>query len=748
MLNIFNSRLIFVLVFSTALIMTLFGGVRLYLSEKAFEKNLDSLIEQTANRIRSVIKPSIWTLYNKSADRSFSKEFASGVLDSELTGEYIVGVVVYGKFGHIYMGKWKGKNGKIINYEQTQRQILLSNSNLLRSYPISFDTMTLGKVELFVDTKPFENHQFKTMVIELIQIGIVSLFFILILFYLIKRALYEPMHKLEIAHKAFESMTEAIVFTDYNGIIYESNNAFSLMTNAVSEEAPSKTIYTFFPDIAGNIEQLFENKNGGQLWKGEANFHYGKHQIIPTLLTISLANTNTSSISEHSELVFIFQNISEQKDAEKALQKLAFYDALTGQPNRQYFEEELAVNLRLAHRKNNKVFLIFIDLDNFKHINDALGHDAGDQVLIKVTNRFKMRLRETDFLSRIGGDEFTVIINDITDSEKAAELAKSLIRIVSEPIIINNSEFRVGASLGIAIYPDDASNAQDLVKSADIAMYNAKDLGKNQLSFFSNDLNDKAEKYFELKNNIDLAVINNEFRLYYQPKVDLSDNTLKAAEGLIRWIKPNGEMVLPDKFISVAEETRQIIPIGKWVIETAVKQLKQWQGTKFSELSLSINVSPIQLYNDDFIAHLKETLLKYAVNPVQLEVEITENAIITDVGKAVLILNELKKLGVKLSLDDFGTGYSSLSYLQILPVDILKIDRSFISSATAENASGKILVSIINLAQDLEIDVVAEGIEDKEHLELLKTYNCHFGQGYLFSRPLPIEDFEKFEVTL
>ena len=736
------------LVFSTVLIMSVFGGARYYLLKKSFEKNLDSLVEQTAHRVTSVVKPSIWTLYSKSVERSFSEEFASAVLDSELAGEYIVGLVVYGQFGHIYMGKWKGADGEIISYNKRQRTILLDYSNSLRSYPIRFETMTLGKVELFLHTEEVDKSLNKAIIVELIQIGIISIFFVSILFYLIKRALFVPMRKLELAHKTFESMAEAIVFTDSKGVIYDSNKAFAHMAGLHDKEIQSKDIHTFFPDVADKLIQLFSSEHASQSWQGEMDFHYGDKQVIPTWLTISLANSPSGYIHEESEFVFVFQNISNQKNTEKALQKLAFYDALTGQPNRQYFEEELEANLRSARRSKNKLFLFFIDLDNFKHINDVLGHAAGDKVLIEVAKRIKNRLRDSDFFSRIGGDEFTIIINGASDSEKVAALARSLISIVSEPIIISESEFKVGASIGIATYPDDALTAQGLIKNADIAMYNAKDLGKNQLSFFSDDMNENVEKHFALRNAIDQAIKNEEFKLFFQPKVDLMTNTVQSAEALIRWTKPNGELVPPDKFISFAEETLQIIPIGRWVIETAIAQLKRWQGTKFSSLSLSINLSPIQLYDADFIEHLKETLFKFSVNPEQLEIEITENAIIRDTQKAVSILHELKRLGVKLSLDDFGTGYSSLSYLQLLPVDILKIDRSFILSANASNTGGKILISIIKLAEGLEIDVVAEGIEDKEHLNLLKSNNCRFGQGYLFSKPLPIDEFENFEINL
>ncbi|WP_339892516.1 putative bifunctional diguanylate cyclase/phosphodiesterase [Neptuniibacter pectenicola] len=750
MLTIFNYRLIAALVLSTVIIMSVFGAVRFYLSEKAFEANLDSLVFQTSNRITSAVKPSIWSIYSKSVERSFSQEFASGVLDSELLGEYVVGVVVYGQFGHIYMGKWKDRQGQVFSYDVKQRKKLIEYADFRRTFPISFDTMTLGKVELFIDTTAFKQHQKDTLIVELIQIGIVSIFFVFVLFYMIKRSLLKPMRKLELAHKTFASMTEAIVYTDHKGDIYEFNNAFLNMLKPGAVDVVGKNIQAFFPEAFNTFAPVFA-EGAHEAWQGEASFCSYDSCVVPVWLTVSVVEEDAQSLENPdgaSELVFVFQDISERKNAEAKLQKLAFHDVLTGRPNRQYFEEELALNLNLAQRQGRKLSLIFIDLDNFKHINDALGHAAGDDVLIEAAKRFRLRLRRADFLARIGGDEFTVIVNGVTDSEESAFIAKGLIDALNEPIVINSTEFKVGASIGIANYPDDAEDEQELIKNADIAMYNAKDLGKNQISFFSNELNEKVEHYFELKNHLDLAIKHGEFRLYFQPKVDLLANKICAAEALIRWIKADGTLVAPDNFIPVAEDTKQIIPIGQWVIETAIQQLKDWQDTEFKDLSLSINVSAIQLYDESFLPHLKSNLASSGINPAQLEIEITETAVITDTETAVKILYELKKLDVMLSLDDFGTGYSSLSYLRLLPVDILKIDRSFIASAKEGNVSNKILASIIALARDLAIDVVAEGVEDETHLNLLLAHQCQLGQGYYFSRPLPLAQFSELALDL
>lgn len=743
MSKIFNIRLIIIIVVSTITLMSVFGGIRFYLSQTDFEKQLNTSIEQTAERIASAVKPSIWSIYSKAVDRTFSEEFAGGVLDSELHGEYIMGIVVYGQFGHVFMGRWIDQNGHIQSYNKSRRALLLKRTNMSRTYPIRFETMTLGQVELFIDTQPYLKKQRDALLIELIQISIVSVLFIVVLFQLIRRALIAPMRKLNVAHEAFSSMSEGVVFTSLEGDIYQSNEAFSEFTKLDTEAVIGKSIWQFISGDQVTLDHLMRVIKSGQGWNGELVLINPESEPLPVRLTVTLVGEDGL---DDSELVFLFQDISLQKEAENKLKKMAFYDVLTELPNRQYFEEKLKSNVKAATRNKNRLALIFIDLDDFKEINDTLGHGTGDRVLVEAAQRFRTRVRSTDFLSRVGGDEFTVIVTDFDDSEEVVVLAKDLITCVSEPILINDAEFKIGASIGISLYPDDASIPEELIKRADIAMYNAKALGKNQTSFFSLSLNAKVEHYFELRNSLDVALKNDEFALFFQPKFDLNTSQVFGVEALIRWCR-GVEVISPDKFIGLAEETFQVIPIGKWVIEEAVRQLKSWEGTVFEGLSLSINVSPIQLFSQDFIPHITQTLASYQLRPEKLEIEITESAIITDAEKAISILKQLKKMGLKLSLDDFGTGYSSLSYLKQLPVDAIKIDRSFIKGAEQGNTSAKILTAIIRLAHDLEMEVIAEGIEDKNHLNFLRTNHCKFGQGYYFSAPLPLNKFEAMWTT-
>jgi diguanylate cyclase (GGDEF)-like protein/PAS domain S-box-containing protein len=745
MQSVFNFRLIVVILVSTVSIMSIFMGLRSYQAKLEFESSLNAQIEQIADRITKAVKPSIWTIYSKSLERSFSQEFASAILDSELLNQNVVGIVVYGQFGHIYMGKYKNSQGKIEAYNNQVRNNILTRADLIRSFPIKLETMTLGKLELFINTDIFHTSRQEALIVEVLQIAIIATFFVLVLYYAIQRALLNPMKRLQVARKTFESMYEAIAITNVHGVITDTNPAFQQLTGYDNTEK-TMNIDLLFPGKLKQIKAETLVTNDAALWEGEIHCQQATTERLPVWLTVSSVQSSAHANVMSNEYVFVFQDISARKEAEQKLETLAFYDSLTGLANRQYFENELEKSLHSVQRNKKKLGVAFIDLDNFKHINDSLGHAWGDQVLVQIAKRFKSRIRESDFLARMGGDEFMILMRDLEHSRQIGSLINSLNEIAMKPILINDIEFKVGASVGIAIYPDDGGDASELIKHADIAMYHAKDTCKGHFSFYSKDLNQKVEHYFALKNQIDNAIKTHEFELYFQPKVELTSQRIVAAEALIRWIKPDGDVIRPDIFISVAEETRQIIPIGQWVIEKTVAQLAEWSATAFKDLSLSFNLSPIQLYDEDLISCLKRAIHEYGIRPELLEIEITESAIIQDAEKAIEILSEIKTLGIRLSLDDFGTGYSSLSYLRRLPVDSLKIDRSFLVDANSGNIGGSILSTIIRLTELLEIDVVAEGIEDQQHLDFLISQRCMLGQGYLFSKPVPISQFEQFEV--
>ena len=739
MRDIINLRLFTVLLVMTVVFMSIFGFIRLYYSNKAFDSSLEAQINITAERISSAVKPSIWSIYSKSQERNFPEEFASALLDSELKSAYIEGVIVYGRFGHIYMGRYKTINDSIAVYSNDIRHTLENKSNLIKEYPIKFDSMTLGKVELFINTSQQEKEQYEALLFELIQIASVSFLFVILLFVAIKTSLKGPMSKLQVARKTFDNMGEAIAITDINGNIQDTNTSFNALMKTV-EKSFILNIQSIFPGI---LDQFITVNKYSISWQDETNCYLSKNETIPVWLTITTVHEKNGK-NDDLNYVFLFQDISRRKEAEEKLEKLAFYDSLTELANRQYFEKQLNNYIHDAHRLHEKLALIYIDLDNFKHVNDTLGHSSGDIVLIKIANRLKSRLRENDFIARLGGDEFVVIVRGFEDSILLSTLAESFNEIATRPIEIENIDFVAGASIGISIYPDDAQTATDLLKFADVAMYEAKERGRNQYAYYSSDLQQKAEHFFQLKRKMEAALTHQHFKLFYQPKVNLLTKKIESAEALIRWFD-EGKIIRPDHFIPIAEETRKIIPIGYWVIETAIKQIADWAETKYKDISLSVNLSPLQLFDEGLITFINNTVNKYHIDPNKLEFEITETAILEDTEKVLPLLNNIKKLGIKISLDDFGTGYSSLSYLKELPIDILKIDRSFIQGARQGNTNGSILDLIIKLAHVLALDVVAEGIEDKHQVEFLISHNCFLAQGYFYSPPVPIEEFNTLE---
>ncbi|WP_208111424.1 GGDEF and EAL domain-containing protein [Marinomonas balearica] len=728
------------LIISTVFIMSVFVAARFHFSSIEFDKDLNFQIAQSANRIGEAVKPAIWTLFSSSVKRSFSDEFSSSLLDSELQNKFLKGIVVYSQFGRRYMGRVK-VNQSTAPYSTSMREKLLSESDLVSSYPIKIETMTFGRVELFIDLKDHKEAQFRSLMIELLQIGIVSIFFVFILYFSIKKALAEPVSRLQVARKTFESMGEGVVFTNSDGYIYDSNPAFLTFLKTTNNAITNKHIDDFLLTTFSQIKKLINENPSQASWTGESECLLETHKI-PVWLIVTQISSKKSDVSD--EYAFIVNDISEDKEQREKLRKLAYYDVLTGLPNRQFFEREIENRIQEAKSKHRKVGLIFIDLDNFKHINDGLGHESGDIVITEAGTRLQQNIKEGCFLARLGGDEFTIIADDIISDDCLETLANNLIKAFHKPFIIHEVGYKVSISVGLSTFPTDAADKKNLIKNSDIAMYNAKRLGKSQYSFFSHALNDEFTHHLDVYRDIESALEKQEFTLYFQPKIDLIDDKIVAAEALIRWIKQDGSLIRPDKFIPIAEETKQIIPIGEWVIQQAIAQLLSWKNTELSELSISVNLSTVQLYDENIVHYLKENLQESGIRPDLLEIEITESSIIKNMERAIDILNQIKSLGVKLSLDDFGTGYSSLSYLQRLPVDTLKIDRSFIATATKENVSGKILKTIIELAQSLSMEVVAEGVEDIEHHQLIVMHHCQYGQGYYYSPPMAEDTFERY----
>jgi len=425
------------------------------------------------------------------------------------------------------------------------------------------------------------------------------------------------------------------------------------------------------------------------------------------------------------------------KTEQKNLYKLSTQDPLTGLYNRNDLTSQVERIITSSKRNNKKFAILFLDLDNFKNINDSIGHHFGDIILKKVATVLRLAIRENDIPARIGGDEFIIVLPDIEDERNIVDVIKRIKEQIATPILINNESYSVTMSMGVSLYPKDGKDFNTLLKHADIAMYKAKELGKNNYQFFTDRLNKNVQRKIKMHSILSEALTYGRFELFYQPKVDITTNKIVACEALIRLIDPHEGIISPDKFIPLAEESGMIIPIGEWIVQAACKQIAAWKNTPLETMQLSINVSGVQLADKNFMKILQEN--SACVENSKLDIELTESVLIQNFDEKIALLHEIKALGITLSLDDFGTGYSSLSYLRKIPFDTLKIDKSFIDSMQ-EN---KIFINmIIGIAKDLNLKVVAEGVETQEQLDYLKNMQCEMFQGYLCSKPLPSKEFE------
>lgn len=416
---------------------------------------------------------------------------------------------------------------------------------------------------------------------------------------------------------------------------------------------------------------------------------------------------------------------------------MAEHDFLTGLPNRALLFDRLAQSIALAQRHGKKVALMYLDIDNFKHINDSLGHAIGDQLLQSVAKRLQACVRLSDTVSRQGGDEFVVLLPEAEDEEDAAFTAKKLIKAVARPHLVADHQLHVTLSIGISLYPDDGKDVETVVMNADTAMYQAKKSGRNRYKMFTPEMNVRAVARQSIEQALHRALKENEFVLHYQPKVNLESGAITGAEALIRWQRTAHRLVSPTQFIGIAEECGLIQPIGKWVLREACRQTQAWLQAGLDFGQIAVNVSPVEFHGKDFLAGIRAILAETGIDPHRLELELTESDMMQDMEQTTAILHALKELGVQIAVDDFGTGYSSLSYLHRFPIDTLKIDRSFVQDSDGE----AIVSAVIAMGTSLKQRIVAEGIETKKQLEFLQSQNCAEGQGYYFGRPVAAEEF-------
>lgn len=430
-----------------------------------------------------------------------------------------------------------------------------------------------------------------------------------------------------------------------------------------------------------------------------------------------------------------------ERQNDEEIRHLAYHDGLTGLPNRLSFLEQIDEVLDDARAAQNSFAVLFIDLDRFKLINDSLGHDAGDELLRVAAKRIRNCIRDHDRVYRIGGDEFTVLLRSVGRPEDVSHVARRLVNSLSRVINLRNHDVIVNASIGIALYPDNARESERLISDADAAMYQAKQAGGNCYKFYTADMSERALDRLELETALQRALEEDQFRLHYQPKVDLANNRIVGVEALLRWQHPENGLIPPNSFIPFLESTGLITPVGDWVLRTACRQNRAWQEAGMEPIVVSVNVSARQFSSRAVVKSVREALRESELDPQYLELELTESLLMQSADSAIEIMMELKAMGVRLSIDDFGSGYSSLSYLSQFPVDTLKIDRSFIHNIDQSEKNTAITTAIASLAHSLNLEVVAEGVEETTQIDILREQGCEVVQGFLFSKPLEAEDF-------
>lgn len=518
------------------------------------------------------------------------------------------------------------------------------------------------------------------------------------------------------------------VVTLVEGKIAES---FGLVTEKVYGKKTSEILDGNSAKILNqNCREAFMGKNiSFEFWRDNQTFYVNLSPIIENDQVVEVVGTAT--------------NITELKEAEHKISTMSYYDSLTKLPNRVLFKESVDFAVYHAKRENTRFAIMYIDLDQFKFINDTLGHSSGDKLLKEVAKRLEGHISKGSCIARMGGDEFSILVSFMNEQKEITYIANEVLNIFQKPFIFEKKEYFITASIGVSTYPVDGEDFEALMKSADMAMYRAKANGRNNYQFYTNTLNDIAHERLNMETNLRKALEKSEFTLFYQPKVDIETGTISGSEALIRWNNPKKGIIPPFKFIHLAEETGLIVPIGEWVLREALEQNKKWINEGYNNLTVAVNVSVKQFLQDNFVDTIKNILKETEYNPQLLELEITESILMQDINRNITMLNELKEMGIKISLDDFGTGYTSLSYIRKFEANVLKIDKAFIDEITNNVTDAAITVAIINMAISLNLKVVAEGVETKEQLDFLRIQKCNEIQGYYFSKPVPSKEFEK-----
>lgn len=555
----------------------------------------------------------------------------------------------------------------------------------------------------------------------------------------------EAERQLRLTSLVFDNTQEGIIIADASGCIIRVNRAFTQMSGFSETDVLEKRPEFLYSRAHHDHHFVFHlrqvlNKQGR--WQGELWNQRKDGSVFPALQSIERVCDSSGKVQHY---ISVFTDITEKKADEERIQYLAHFDAVTGLPNRVLFNDRLQQSIQRARRFKRQVGLMFLDLDRFKYINDTLGHPVGDMLLELVAKRLQDSIRQSDTVARLGGDEFVVIVEDLEEQDTLSLLAGKIMQSLSLPVQLESHRVSVHCSIGMSVFPEHGSDADQLVKHADIAMYHAKESGRNQAVLYLPELSVRTYANYSLERSLRHAIDTAQLRLHYQPQVRLSSGRLDSIEALVRWQKEDGQLVEPEQFIPLAEDSGLIIPLGRWVLQQACRQMKCWLDQGLT-MRVAVNISGLQIISSNWLGTVKDVLEETGLPARHLELEITESYVIQHLDQVAEVLEQLRELGIRISIDDFGTGYSSLSYLKRLPVDALKVDRSFIRDVPKSPSDGKIISAIIAMTAQLGLEVVAEGVENAAQLSFLSQRDCDLVQGYLIASPQSASELDEWIV--
>ncbi|RXJ57996.1 GGDEF and EAL domain-containing protein [Candidatus Marinarcus aquaticus] len=663
-----------------------------------------------------------------------------------------LGIIVDNSFNEIYIINAKNYTITYCN-KQAQQNIQYSYEEILNLHPWQIATQVRQedfKKRLKINKKfiIFETqHQRKDgsyydveIRIQKIKIDKEAQYIAIVLDTSHKKAMEE---QLSLSKEIIENVSEAIVVTTIDARIIDINPAYTRITGFKKEQMVGKN-----PSVLKSgrhskefYKEMWESLHTKGSWSGEIWDRKKTGEIFPKMLYI---NTIYDRYKQPKYYVGIFQDITHIKENEETLRRLAFYDPLTGLANRTNFESRLEHAINLNIRNNTSGALLLLDLDNFKMINDSLGHLVGDELLVQVAKRLEQIARKSDSLCRIGGDEFTIILSGPIELERIHLIAKRILKNVKEPYHIMGQEIFITTSMGITLFPDEGTHKLDVIKNADLAMYQAKNDKKDSYKFFKYEMNDRTLNFLRVESDLRKALNNDEILLHYQPKIDPYRKKVVSVEALVRWNHPKKGLVYPDEFLSIAESSGLINPMGEIILHKAMSEIKQLNEELKSQITVAINLSTKQFTDRNLKKYIFGLIKSLPFDVNLLELEITESLIMDNVEHAIELMHQFVKKGISISIDDFGTGYSSLNYLKKFPIKYLKIDRSFVKDITNDEDDKAIVSAVISMAKNLGIEVIAEGVETKEHEAFLMQHECNLCQGYYYSKPVDLKRLKAF----